>query len=72
MNIESFLDTDAGALTIFNWKTKEMILGENGEILKFRTNNEACNYCGDHGLNCYLVDQIEPKLRSLLFGKNNV
>ena len=77
MNIENFFDqenskeetTMNGSLTIFDWKTHKMILGENGEMLRFSTNGEACIYCGSHGLRGYLIDQIEPEKRSLLFGR---
>ena len=44
MNIET-LDDMAGYLTIFDWKTNEMVLGENGEILKFKTNNKYKLHC---------------------------
>lgn len=71
MNIESFfadtVETNMnGLLTLFNWKTKEMFL-VNGEMLVFKTNNEACQYCHDNKLSGIFVDQINPKLRSNLF-----
>jgi hypothetical protein len=57
-----------GKLTIFNFKTKEMILGKSGEVLKFLTNNDLGHYCKLHGINYpVLGDQINPKLRSKIF-----
>lgn len=57
-----------GKLTIFNFKTKEMILGKSGEVLKFLTNNDIGHYCKLNGINYpVLGDQINPKLRSNIF-----
>lgn len=54
-------------LYLRTFKTNELIVDSNGDLILFKTNNEACKYAGSLGLACWVESEVyNPKLQNTL------